>query len=87
MSLRLSSLRARGGCPGKFYGNHRIRLYAQDKLYEESAFLAYYTHWSREEILQMSHQDRIKWCGEISKINGKINAASGQEERKNVFSI
>ncbi|WP_338081162.1 DUF6760 family protein [Angelakisella massiliensis] len=49
--------------------------------------MAYYTHWSREEILQMSHQDRIKWCGEISKINGKINAASGQEERKNVFSI
>ena len=35
----------------------------------------------------MSHRDRIKWCGEISKINTKINAASGREERKNVFSV
>lgn len=62
-------------------------MYDQEKLYEESAFLAYYTHWSNSEILGLSHRDRIKWCGEISKINAKINAASGREEKKNVFSI
>lgn len=49
--------------------------------------MAYYTHWSNGEIMQLSHMDRIKWCEEISKINSKINAASGQEEKKNIFDI
>lgn len=56
-------------------------------MYEESAFLAYYTHWSNEEIMRLPHIDRIKWCGEISKINSKINAASGNGEKKNIFSV
>jgi hypothetical protein len=30
-------------------------------------------HWSREEILGLSHLERIRWCGEISKINRKLN--------------
>ena len=83
----MSSLRRRSGCTGKFYGGRRIRLYSKDKIYEESAFLAYYTHWSHEEIMGMPHADRVKWCTEISKINTKINSASGHEEKKNIFSI
>ncbi len=83
----MSELRARGGRTRKFYGNRRLRLYPKERLYEESAFLAYYTHWSHEEIMRLSHIDRIKWCGEISKINSKINAASGNEEKKNIFSV
>ena len=30
-------------------------------------------HWSREEILGLSHLERIRWGGEISKINRKLN--------------
>lgn len=56
-------------------------------MYEESAFLAYYMHWSNEEIMSLSHMDRVKWCQEVSKINTKINAASGHEEKKNIFSL
>lgn len=37
--------------------------------------------------MQLPHIDRIKWCGEISKINSKINSASGKEEKKNIFSV
>ena len=32
-----------------------------------------FTEWGREEILSLSHLERIRWCGEISKINRKLN--------------
>jgi hypothetical protein len=83
----MSALRGRGGYPRKFYGSRRIRLYSQEKLYEESAFLAYYMHWSNEEIMKLSHIDRVRWCKEVSKINSKLNAASGREEKKNIFAV
>lgn len=83
----MPELRTGGRRSGKFYGSRRIRLYSKERLYEESAFLAYYTHWSNEEIMRLPHIDRIKWCGEISKINSKINAASGNSEKKNIFSV
>jgi hypothetical protein len=83
----MPTLRRRGGYSRKFYGSRRIKLYAKEKLYEESAFLAYYMHWSNEEIMSLSHMDRVKWCQEVSKINTKINAASGHEEKKNIFSL
>ncbi|WP_457635907.1 DUF6760 family protein [Persephonella sp.] len=37
------------------------------------SFIAYYFHWSKEEILQMPHWERIRWCEEISKINRKVS--------------
>jgi len=30
-------------------------------------------HWSREEIMEMNHLERLRWCGEISKINRRLN--------------
>ncbi len=50
-----------------------MKPYPSDKLYEEAGFIAYYMHWSREEIMNLSHLERIRWCGEISKINRKLN--------------
>ncbi|MDO4804335.1 MAG: hypothetical protein Q4A32_05905 [Lachnospiraceae bacterium] len=47
--------------------------YPADKIYEETSFIAYYMHWGREEIMSLSHLERIRWCGEISKINRKLN--------------
>jgi len=47
-------------------------------LYEEVAFIAYHFHWSQEEIMNLEHRDRQRWCEEISKINRRL---SGEKER------
>lgn len=47
-------------------------------LYEEVAFIAYHFHWSHEEIMNLEHRDRQRWCEEISKINRSL---SGEKQR------
>ena len=37
-------------------------------------------HWAHDEIMAMSHMDRLRWCREISKINSQLN-----HEPENVF--
>ena len=61
--------KVRGGviCPGGIVG------YPLDRIYEEVAFIAYYFHWKYEEIINMAHWERKKWCEEISKINKKLS--------------
>jgi transcriptional antiterminator len=49
------------------------RGYPLERVYEEVAFIAYHFHWSYEEIMNMDHRERRKWCEEISKINEKLN--------------
>ncbi|WP_165445215.1 DUF6760 family protein [Bacilliculturomica massiliensis] len=66
----------------KFYGRRSVSTYPAEKIYEEIAFIAYYTHWSHDEIMSLSHGDRLRWCREISKINSKLN-----QEPENVFQI
>lgn len=39
------------------------------------SFLAYYLHWSREDLMQLDHQERRRWCEEISAINKKLSGA------------
>lgn len=58
--------------------------YPIEKIYEEVSFIAYYFHWSHDEILHMEHRDRRRWCDEISKINRSVN---GSEEKKNPFDV
>ena len=43
------------------------------QLYREAAFIAYYFHWSHDEIMEMPHGERKKWCEEISAINKTLN--------------
>lgn len=57
-------------------------MYPAEKIYEEAAFLAYYFHWQHDEIMALSHRERIRWCSEVSKINSKLN-----DEPENVFKI
>ncbi|MGB3457904.1 MAG: DUF6760 family protein [Halobacteriota archaeon] len=47
--------------------------YPLDKIYEEVAFIAYHFHWSFEEIMNMEHRERRRWCEEISKVNRELN--------------
>ena len=56
--------------------------YPQDRLYKEMAFLAYYLHWSQDELMNMDHRERRRWCSEISTINKKL---SGDENKKFEF--
>lgn len=46
------------------------------------SFLGYYLHWSREELMELDHKERRRWCSEVSDINKKL---SGQKEQKNLF--
>lgn len=48
------------------------------------AFIAYYNHWPCEELMNMEHAERLRWCREISKINKNIN---GDNEKKNIFDV
>lgn len=48
------------------------------------AFLAYYFHWSQQEIMELEHKERLRWCKEVSKINEKLN---GDDQKKNIFDV
>ncbi|MFN6067834.1 MAG: DUF6760 family protein, partial [Pseudanabaena sp.] len=39
--------------------------YPSERLYEEVAFIAFYFHWSREDILNLTHTERLRWVNEI----------------------
>lgn len=53
--------------------------YPLDQIYEEVAFVAYHFHWSHDDVLNMPHWERKRWCEEISRINERIN--EGTENR------
>ncbi|RKI44403.1 hypothetical protein D7V86_01660 [bacterium D16-51] len=59
-----------------------MKTYPAEKIYEEAAFIAYYVHWGHDDIMAMSHRERLRWCDEISKINSKLN-----QEPENVFKV
>lgn len=69
-------------CGGSPFFRGSLKSYPQDVLYEEISFLAYYFHWSHNEITHLTHRDRIKFCGEVSKINTKMN---GERNKPNIF--
>ncbi|WP_127534648.1 DUF6760 family protein [Paenibacillus kobensis] len=54
--------------------------YPVERLYEEVAFIAYYFHWKHDDIMEMDHRERRRWCEEISRIHRKTS-----KEPKNIF--
>lgn len=52
-----------------------MKAYPVHELYEEMAFIAYHFHWSHEELMQLEHGQRRRWCEEISRINRSLNGA------------
>lgn len=56
-------------------------LYPQERLYQEMTFLSYYLHWSRDEVMRLSHQERRRWCREVSTVNKKLS----NSDQKNTF--
>jgi hypothetical protein len=47
--------------------------YAADQLYAQVAYVAYHLHWSRDEILDLRHDERLRYVAEIADINTRIN--------------
>ena len=39
-------------------------------------FLSYYLHWSRDVVMGLSHQERRRWCQEVSAVNKKLSNSS-----------
>lgn len=58
-----------------------MRGYPSERIYEEVAFIAYHFHWSLEEIFNMEHRDRHRWCEEISRINRRL----GEEKQRSIL--
>lgn len=52
-----------------------IATYAVDRLYAEIAYVAYYLHWSRDDILDLDHQERLRFVAEVSALNTRISQA------------
>ncbi|MFR4218258.1 MAG: DUF6760 family protein [[Clostridium] innocuum] len=51
-------------------------MYSRDTLYEQISFLAYYFHWSYDELLNLPHKERNRFCEEAGKINRRANGES-----------
>lgn len=62
-----SHVRGGAGQPGG------IVSYPLEQLHEEVAYIAYYFHWSLQDILEMEHGDRRRWVAEIAEINRKLS--------------
>jgi hypothetical protein len=43
------------------------------QLYEEMAFIAHHFHWSHEELMQLDHRERRRWCEQISSMNRSLD--------------
>ena len=48
--------------------------YAADRLYEETAYVAYHFHWPLDDILDMEHPVRLRFVEEIARINRRLSA-------------
>ena len=46
--------------------------YGADRLVEEISYIAFHFHWPLDDILGMEHPDRLRYVGEISRINERM---------------
>ncbi|MEM6807843.1 MAG: DUF6760 family protein [Pseudomonadota bacterium] len=49
-----------------------MRAYPSSQLYDEMAFIAYHFHWNHEELMNLEHVERRRWCRHISDINRRL---------------
>jgi hypothetical protein len=52
--------------------------YAADRLWEEVAYVAYYLHWSLDQILGLEHPSRNRVIEEIGKIHTRVGGGEGR---------
>ena len=49
--------------------------YPLQQLQEEVAFLAYYFHWSYDQIMSLDHRERRQWVQHINQIHQRQGLA------------
>jgi hypothetical protein len=59
-----------------------VITYPAPRIYEETAFIAYYFHWSKTEIMDFSHFERVEWCRRITAINKETSNSP-----ENIFEV
>ena len=64
-----------------------IRLYPEEELYREMAFISYYFHWSGEEVQRLDHVSRRRWCREISQINQSLDPSQQGGKEKSITEL
>ena len=45
------------------------------------SFISYYFHWGMDEVMQLDHMSRRRWCSEISEINKILNPSKKSKEK------
>ena len=53
-------------------------MYAASRLWGETAYLAYYLHWSLDDLLNLEHPVRTRMIEEVGKINSQLSADDQQ---------
>lgn len=46
------------------------------------AFISYYFHWGSEEVMELDHVSRRRWCEEISSINKSLNPSKESKKKE-----
>ncbi len=65
-------MRVQASGAAKFYTGG-ISVYPVSELYRETAFIAYYFHWPQQEIWELPHEDRRRFCEEISEMHERMS--------------
>lgn len=52
------------------------------------SFISYYFHWSQDEVMSLDHNNRRRWCEEISSINNSLNPSDTRRKKeKSIFEL
>lgn len=43
--------------------------------------MSYHFNWGHDEVLEMPHWERQRWCDEISTINEQLNQDAGKSNQ------
>ncbi len=60
-----------------------MNLRPAGELYRQLSFISYYFHWPLDEVMELPHLERERFCQEISRINRQAN----EGEERNIFAL
>lgn len=71
-----------GQVSDKFSAGGAVITYPASRLFEEVTFLAYYLHWSKDELMALPHWERQEWCRRVTAVNKQLSDAP-----ENIFEV
>jgi hypothetical protein len=48
-----------------------MRLYPEESLWDEIAYLAYHLHWDLDSLLDLNHTDRARLIRSVAELNDR----------------